>query len=119
LLVCEGDELGEHLTCVRVGEEEGDCLTRLRSSLAGECSIILPITPGDLQSNPIVILSSEGDCHGNQSHSKIDTTTSSFQKNDALCPGNPALFPKTNIFISNLLTNLSKQNKDMFVNHLL
>ena len=60
------------------------------------------VSPGDLQSNPIVILSSEGDCHGNQSHSKIDTTTSSFQKNDALCPGNPALFPKTNIFISNL-----------------
>ena len=33
------------------------------------------VSPGDLQSNPIVILSSEGDCHGNQSHSKIDTTT--------------------------------------------
>lgn len=80
------------------------------------------VSPGDLQSNPIVILSSEGDCHGNQSHSKIDTTTSSFQKNDALCPGNPALFPKTNIFISNLtmdtLTKSGSMPNQQWINSL-
>lgn len=63
------------------------------------------VSPGDIQSNPIVILSREGDCHGNQSHSKIDTTASPFQKNDTLWPANPALFPKTNILIDNLTMN--------------
>lgn len=80
------------------------------------------VSPGDLQSNPIVILSSEGDCHGNQSHSKIDTTTSPFQKNDTLCPGNPALFPKTNIFIDNLtidtLTKAGSIQNQQWINSL-